>query len=303
MITIIQICINFLNSGFVPRENIKCYNENREKFGIGKKSSFKSALKQSDEFVSNPKVIHKHTNELFSYLKLIDGIFQKYISYIHVEPEDGLVSVKIENDSALNIIKCPVNTTCETDNSTTPIATNDRALSELTSLRQKYSQVVFELQKSKETINLLSSERDKLKGKCESIDAEKEVLLQTIETSLKKNESDLVTLKQEKDAEASKMKMLKKENDELRARLKQIQSNMNRNVPARRHEKCHEGNEKNVYKVQKLLNHKENKSGRMFFVRWKGFGPEEDSWIAESDLLCPNLLKSYIKKKTYLIPC
>lgn len=222
-----------------------------------------------------------------------------------MEPEDGLVSIKVENDSevATNIIKYNIATPNMAKNSGTSIASNDRALSELSTLREKYSQVVFDLQKSKQTVNSLVLELDEVKAQLARSDelllssnGDKQTLLQQLENLRKEICTNLTIFQQEKQAGAGQMKILKKENNELRARLKQVQLSINQNQPSRR-QKTHEANENNTYEVHQLLDHKENKSGRFFFVSWKGFGPEENSWVKESDLLCPALLKSYLKKK------
>lgn len=52
------------------------------------------------------------------------------------------------------------------------------------------------------------------------------------------------------------------------------------------------------FEVESILNHKNNRKGLRFLVRWKGYGPKHDLWIEESCLSnCPHLLREYKEKK------
>ena len=45
------------------------------------------------------------------------------------------------------------------------------------------------------------------------------------------------------------------------------------------------------YEVEKVLNSRINKAGKWeFFVMWKGYGPEENTWEPESNLNCTKLI-------------
>jgi hypothetical protein len=49
------------------------------------------------------------------------------------------------------------------------------------------------------------------------------------------------------------------------------------------------------YEVERILQHRDHpRSGaRSYLVRWKGYGVEDDSWVATSDLHAPALLRAY----------
>ncbi|KII83434.1 hypothetical protein PLICRDRAFT_68825, partial [Plicaturopsis crispa FD-325 SS-3] len=52
------------------------------------------------------------------------------------------------------------------------------------------------------------------------------------------------------------------------------------------------------YEVETILGHRLTgaKGGkrRLYLARWKGYGPEDDTWISEADLRnAPTLLRSY----------
>lgn len=50
------------------------------------------------------------------------------------------------------------------------------------------------------------------------------------------------------------------------------------------------------YEVDALIDHRTTDSEREFLVRWENYGDEHNTWIAESNLNCPRILKAYLKK-------
>lgn len=85
---------------------------------------------------------------------------------------------------------------------------------------------------------------------------------------------------------------LSKENKLLQARFNQLQNSISQHEDA---EKCDDIDE-NFYEVDYLLDHKLVEK-RAFLVRWKGFDSSHDSWVEESDLQCPRILKKYKQSK------
>ena len=52
--------------------------------------------------------------------------------------------------------------------------------------------------------------------------------------------------------------------------------------------------EEGSYEVGKIVSMKEKKNGRReFLVRWKGFGPEDDTWEPEEHLNCDDLIAKF----------
>lgn len=83
-----------------------------------------------------------------------------------------------------------------------------------------------------------------------------------------------------------------KENKLLHARFNQLQKSIPQPGDV---EKCGDIDEQ-FYEVDYLLDHKLVES-RSFLVRWKGFDSSHDSWVEESDMQCPRILKKYKQSK------
>lgn len=48
------------------------------------------------------------------------------------------------------------------------------------------------------------------------------------------------------------------------------------------------------FEVEDILDHKFEMDDRYFLVRWKNFGPEDDTWEPESSLSCPDIVRKYV---------
>nr|XP_014280533.1 chromodomain Y-like protein isoform X2 [Halyomorpha halys]XP_014280534.1 chromodomain Y-like protein isoform X2 [Halyomorpha halys] len=52
------------------------------------------------------------------------------------------------------------------------------------------------------------------------------------------------------------------------------------------------------YEVDAIIDVRESKKGRKeYLVRWKGYGPSDDTWEPERNLKCPTLLQQFKEKK------
>ena len=56
---------------------------------------------------------------------------------------------------------------------------------------------------------------------------------------------------------------------------------------------------KGYYDVEKILDHRGTKNNKEFLVRWKGYDPDEDSWIKEKDVTQSAITeyRQYLKNK------
>lgn len=50
------------------------------------------------------------------------------------------------------------------------------------------------------------------------------------------------------------------------------------------------------YEVEAILKHSGKKGKRRFLIRWKGYSPNSDTWEKETNLNCPQMLKTYLEQ-------
>lgn len=119
-----------------------------------------------------------------------------------------------------------------------------------------------------------------------------------------KHNSTLENHKREMSGWKLKCGQLSRENKLLSAQLKQLKRDCSRNnidsrsenaraaLNERNHESSGESSlENNEYEVEKIL--KKKRGSELYLVRWKGFGPEFDTWERKDNLNCPRLLAEF----------
>lgn len=173
---------------------------------------------------------------------------------------------------------------------------NERFLAEITSIRKKYNQAVFDLEKSKENEKQISLKLDEALKKielltCEKVDSEQN---SSVQANQEKNEKNL--------SAANKISLLQKQNSVLEARIKQMERGIHQNdgFQSRNEQECVEEkeSEETGFDIEEILDHRKKGSTYSFLVRWKGYGPEGDTWEPKSNLQCKNckIVNSYLKK-------
>lgn len=195
----------------------------------------------------------------------------------------------------------------------------ERILSEIKSIRQKYSCAIFDLEKSKDTVNKLTSEKNDLFEKhaeCEKVilELKKENELVTTQLSEALEKINLLTSKvgelQKKDSNTStqevnsvnvesfrgerELRQLKEQNNVLQARLKQAECGIAQNKSFERKDDDLSEHDED-YEVEKILKHKIQRGKLRFLIRCKGFGPDSDTWEPQSNLNCPKILENYMR--------
>lgn len=163
-----------------------------------------------------------------------------------------------------------------------------------------------EKQKLIDTIVALKSENQKLTfdlktkhGECAKLRTEESILERdAIRATAKitELESNLTHQQAEYAAKLNEnQKMLldsQSKNETLSARTKQLQMAIAKNE--RNENEIKNGNE---YEVETIIDEKKIGKTRYYLLRWKGFGPDGDTWEKESNLSCPMILKKYLQTK------
>lgn len=49
-------------------------------------------------------------------------------------------------------------------------------------------------------------------------------------------------------------------------------------------------------KVESIEDTRQKNGKTQFRIRWKGYGPDTDTWENEEDLSCPNIIKTFLEK-------
>lgn len=58
-----------------------------------------------------------------------------------------------------------------------------------------------------------------------------------------------------------------------------------------------EEEEEEEYEVQDIVDHKVVKGKTQYLIRWKGWGPDGDTWEPEGTLSCPDIVTKYLEKQ------
>ncbi|KAK9760188.1 Chromobox protein 3, variant 2 [Basidiobolus ranarum] len=54
---------------------------------------------------------------------------------------------------------------------------------------------------------------------------------------------------------------------------------------------------KEVYVVEKVVNHRKRGGKTQYFLKWKGYPEEDNTWEDEDNLFCHELIEAYLKNK------
>lgn len=122
-------------------------------------------------------------------------------------------------------------------------------------------------------------------------------------------ESQIVDLKQQMSEWTEKCKRLeadKTENERNIARLNR--ENNVTNAKVKQLERYSEGrpiiesqsSDDETFEVEAILDHRMVRRQRSFFIKWKHFSVEHNSWVHEKNLSCPELLNAYLESKNLL---
>lgn len=169
---------------------------------------------------------------------------------------------------------------------------------QIDNLKSEHQRVVSALKQLKSEFSSMSLEKAKLE---EEITAKNNFFFK------EKEELQMLLTQQQtkfdemKEIDTKTIENMMKENKMLVAKIKQLQSGIAHQQSFENNDKKSTSNVRSIdddlYEVDAIIDHKGVKNHRQYLVRWKNFGPNDDSWERESNLNCPAILKKYKKTK------
>lgn len=121
----------------------------------------------------------------------------------------------------------------------------------------------------------------------EKLDMEKQHSkdMNSISNQLNALQTETVELKARCSRSESENVLLSRENQLLKARLKQFETSQ-QTSGANDAAEINSKNEPDEYEIQQIVDHKKQKNGFHFQVRWKNYEAKDDTWEHESSLMC-----------------
>ncbi|XP_031621913.1 uncharacterized protein LOC116339963 [Contarinia nasturtii] len=278
------MCVLFFGTkefGFVDRDKIEDYTQNREKFiGKGRGSDFKYAVNQMDNYISDPT---------------------KFRSNAFVKPTNKKVPIKTERDIERRLgVKTEPSESNELiandlSNNLTESKWQDEKkimIQKILALKTENQQHLLTLKKSQAECNAMQLSKQKLEQAIVENEVKFSMQLKELQSKLSAAE---IEIREMKTINEKTISDLKREQRLLVARTKQYQTGMGMHQSTSLIENHKPETDNREYEVDAIIKHRDRKGGRQYLIRWKGYGSEEDSWEKEGNMSCPKVLKEYIK--------
>lgn len=165
-------------------------------------------------------------------------------------------------------------------------------IEKIAALKSQNQQTLFDLKKTQNELEIVNNDKRMLTEKLIEKEKSHTNQLNTLQTEVASVNTARDKMKNDN---LKRIAELTRERDLLRAQFKQLQNGFNRQSAAENENKADEcGDEQ--YEVESLLDD-QFISVRQFLVRWKGYDSQHDSWVFETDLNCPRMLRKYDQSK------
>lgn len=275
-----KVCVLFFGTkefGFIDLDKIEDYTINRVKnVAKGKSFDFHLAVKQMDEFISNPV---------------------KYKSHAVAKPMKNKIKIKTEHEveRRLGVKKERASNRHSTDlqvennlNSNAWLNEKQKMIDKIVSLKTENDKNLLQLKKQQTDYVSLLNEKENLEKTVNEINIKFSVQVNALQSQLFETKDEFIASK----ANHEKIIIdLKREKQVLQAQIKQYQTG----IEQKKTMENDTSEQNNEFEVEAILNHKETKDGRKYLVRWKGFGPDGDTWENVHNLSCPKILNKYLR--------
>lgn len=164
----------------------------------------------------------------------------------------------------------------------------------ITSLKSDNQKISFQLKKSQDVLAKSIKDGKDLETKTKQNDKKHTTELSRFQSELSNSNAVSETMKIEYEKRISE---LSRERDLLQARYKQLKNSITQQKTADELSNPENINHDQVYEVECLLDERMVRKKQQYLVRWKGYDASHDSWVKESDLNCPSILKKYKNSK------
>lgn len=222
---------------------------------------------------------------------------QKYKANAIVKPSKVIIKTERNVEEQLEIKQEPrhsqsVNLITSSNSSecvNTWVHEKQTLIDKISSLKSENQQILFELKKSQDALTTSNTVRKELETKAKQSDEKHMTELSHLRSEISSSNAASEAMKIEYEKRVSD---LTRDRDLSQARYKQLKNSITQQKTADEESSQNNFNGE-LYEVECLLDDKMIRKTRQYLVRWKGYDTSHDSWVKESDLKCPSILKKY----------
>lgn len=243
-------------------DKIENYLEHREKLvSKGRGTAFITAVRQMDDYIAQPTVFQSNA----------------HTTRVQVKSErDVEIQLNIKQEK-IDVVKRRLNVPKPQDKSSVSWQQEKQQLvQQIVSLKAESQKSLLELKNKQSECSTLLLKNQELLRQFDVQVSDLDALKKTLASQADKN------MRNEK-----RISDLSRENQLLQARNKQLQSGIDQNAQQKN------AIAPDVYEVEKILDQKKQNGVWLYKIRWKGYGVESDTWEKESNLKCPQILKTF----------
>lgn len=224
-----------------------------------------------------------------------DKPLQKFRSNAFAKPTNRQIRVKTEPgipkrlnakkaSRKVNVVKVELIAPSQRNKATASQKEKQTLIDKIVALKSENQQLALQLRNEQSENAALKSGLQKMTKQMNTQSAE----MNNLQSKLSEESAKYTKMNAQNEMKISNLMRAK---DLLEARNKQLRKGVDEQAAAKK--KDEDGDDDNIYEVEKLLKHKVKNGVRSYLVRWVGYSERYDTWEKESDLYCPDILNAY----------
>lgn len=166
---------------------------------------------------------------------------------------------------------------------------------QLDKLKEEKSQMIQNILTLKDENQKMHYELRNMERENAKIRSNFESRIDDLEQQVTKWTKKCKTLEAEKSENEKNVSRLNRENSIISAKIKQLER-----YSEGRPSIGNESSDEESFEVEAILGHQTRRRKREFFIKWKHFSAEHNSWVPETDLNCRKILNAYLESKNLL---